>query len=178
MDERMPEPTLDLAAIVLRAQSGDVDAFEILYRQHVGRIYALTRRMCADDAQADELTQEVFVKAWEKLDSYRGESAFSSWLHRVAVNVVLGDRRAEGRRLARVTPQADIEGTAPTCRPDLGVDLARALDTLPARARQVFVLHHVEGLGHEEVADAMGTSIGTSKGQLHRARELLRRVLS
>jgi DNA-directed RNA polymerase specialized sigma24 family protein len=166
MDERMPEPTLDLAAIVLRAQSGDVDAFEILYRQHVGRIYALTRRMCADDAQADELTQEVFVKAWEKLDSYRGESAFSSWLHRVAVNVVLGDL------------QADIEGTAPTCRPDLGVDLARALDTLPARARQVFVLHHVEGLGHEEVADAMGTSIGTSKGQLHRARELLRRVLS
>jgi RNA polymerase sigma-70 factor (ECF subfamily) len=177
MDERMPEPTLDLAAIVLRAQRGDVDAFEILYRQHVGRIYALTRRMCADDAQADELTQEVFVKAWEKLDTYRGESAFSSWLHRVAVNVVLGDRRAECRRLARVTLD-EAEGAAPVARPDLGVDLARALDTLPARARQVFVLHHVEGLAHEEVADAMGTSIGTSKGQLHRARELLRRVLS
>lgn len=178
MDNRLTEPTLDLAAVVLRAQHGDMDAFEILYRQHVGRIHALTRRMCADDASADELTQEVFVKAWEKLDSYRGEAAFSSWLHRVAVNVVLGDKRSEGRRLARVTPLAEAEGVAPPDRrPDLGMDLERALDTLPARARQVFVLHHVEGLGHEEVAVAMGTTVGTSKGQLHRARELLRRVL-
>lgn len=178
---------MDLAAVVLRAQHGDVDAFEILYRQHVSRIYALTRRMSADDASADELTQQVFIKAWENLSSYRGEAAFASWLHRMAVNVVLGDKRAEGRRRARVIPLHDPEqdtGCSPraastTCaRPDLGIDLARAIDTLPDRARQVFVLHHVEGLAHEEVASAMGTTVGTSKGQLHRARELLRRVLS
>lgn len=174
---------MDLSAVVLRAQRGDVDAFEILYRQHVGRIWALTRRMCADDAAADELTQEVFVRAWESLAGYRGEAAFSSWLHRVAVNVVLGDKRSTARRLARVAPSPDLDeapsdGCALGRRPDLGLDLARAIDTLPDRARQVFVLHHVEGWGHEEVASAMGTTVGTSKGQLHRARELLRRVLS
>lgn len=180
MTNRTLEPMLDLAAVVLRAQHGDVDAFEVLYRQHVGRIWALTRRMSADDVAADELTQEIFVRAWENLASYRGQAAFSSWLHRVAVNVVLGGKRSDKRRLLRVVPQEDPEeGAAPVgSKPDLGIDLARAIDTLPERARQVFVLHHIEGLEHEEVARAMGTTVGTSKGQLHRARELLRRVLT
>ena len=154
-------------------------AFEQLYRWHVGRIYALSLRMACDPVAADELTQEVFVRAWEKLGSYRADAAFSTWLHPLAVHVLLGDRRSTGRRLARVEPVAEtdvIGGPAPSAVDAL--DLDRALATLPDRARQVFVLHEVEGWSHGEVAAAMGTTVGTAKGQLHRARALLRRFLS
>jgi RNA polymerase sigma-70 factor (ECF subfamily) len=164
---------------VRRAQSGDVDAFSDVYRDHVGRVFALCRRMTGDAALADEITQEVFVRVWERIDSYRGDAAFGSWLHRIAVNVLLTDRRAEGRRLARVFPMFD-PGDGPATPPrtgDTAIDLERALDTLPPKARQVFVLHDVEGWPHEEIADAMSTTVGTSKGQLHRARSLLRRAL-
>lgn len=166
---------------VLRAQHGDVDAFERIYRAHLGRIYALVRRLAADPVDADELCQEVFVRLWEKIASYRGESAFTTWLHRLAVNVVLGGRRSDGRRLARIVPTFDPDGAAhdPRSRShDAAIDLTRALDQLPPRARQVFVLHDVEGWPHEDIAAAMHTTVGTSKAQLHRARSLLRSALT
>lgn len=172
-----PEPDAD-ASDVHAARQGDVAAFERLYRRHVGRIHALCLRMAGDPVAAEELVQEVFVRAWERLAGFRGDAAFATWLHRVAVNVLLVDRRSTGRRLARVEPVAEVDGPGPLPSPGAALDLDRALATLPAKARQVFVLHEVEGLAHEEVADAMGTTVGTAKGQLHRARSLLRRFLS
>jgi RNA polymerase sigma-70 factor, ECF subfamily len=176
-----PPRAAQIPADIRRAQDGDLEAFERMYREHVGRIHALMRRLAADAVDADELCQEVFVRVWERLGSYRGESAFGTWLHRLAVNVALGGRRSDGRRLARVLPMAEPDSTAsdPSARShDAALDLARALEVLPARARQVFVLHDVEGWPHEEIAAAMDTTVGTSKAQLHRARSLLRSALS
>jgi RNA polymerase sigma-70 factor (ECF subfamily) len=177
---QQPPPADTVPIAVLRAQDGDVAAFETLYREHVGRVYNLVRRISGDPVAADELTQEVFVRLWERIGSYRGEAAFSTWLHRMAVNVSLGGRRSDGRRLARVLPLADPDAASPTSlrrTDDAALDLGRALDTLPERARQVFVLHDVEGWPHEEIAQVMATTVGTSKAQLHRARSLLRRAL-
>jgi RNA polymerase sigma-70 factor, ECF subfamily len=166
---------------VRRAATGEIGAFQELYRAHLGRVHALCRRMCGDPVAAEEMTQAVFIRAWERLGSFRGESAFGTWLHRLAVNVVLGDRRAEGRRLARVLPLHDpTEGHAgvPPRERDVAIDLQRALDELPPKARQVFVLFEIEGWPHEDIAKHMNTTVGTSKGQLHRARELMRRALA
>jgi RNA polymerase sigma-70 factor (ECF subfamily) len=180
---RTPLHPDDASDCIRRAQGGDVEAFEQLYRAYVGRIHALCRRMSGDPVAAEEITQVVFVRAWERLDSWRGEAAFGTWLHRLAVNVLLGDRRAEGRRLARVLPLRDptdghggVAGRAAAT--EAGLDLERALDTLPPKARQVFVLYEIEGWPHEEIARHMDTTVGTSKGQLHRARELMRRALA
>ncbi len=165
---------------VQRAQAGEVGAFEELYRQNVGRIYALCLRMAGDAAEAEELTQEAFVRAWEKLPSFGGRSAFSSWLHRLAVNVVLGRWRARGRRRERVVALADaatLSEPRHRPRPRQAVDLERAIRRLPTGARTIFVLHDVEGYRHREIAELTGLKEGTSKAQLHRARRLLREVL-
>lgn len=166
---------------VRRAQSGDTAAFESLYRQNIGRIFALCRRLCGGDEKlAEEVTQDAFVRAWEKLDSFRGDAAFSTWLHRVAVNVALGDRRIRVRRAAVETPLTEereaITGTAPS---PVGarMDLESAIARLPERARTVFVLHEVEGYRHDEIADMADMAVGTSKAQLHRARKLLKEWL-
>ena len=162
------------------AQLGDQDAFEQLYRLHAGRVYALCLRLAGDAVEARRLTQDVFVRAWERLGLFRGESAFSSWLHRLAVNVVLADRRAAGRRLRRVVTAADApahEGAAREDRTPERLDLERAIAGLPAGARAVFVLYDIEGYGHEEIAALTGIAVGTSKAQLHRARRLLREAL-
>ena len=180
----MPAPADPVAApaaeLVRRARRGDRRAFEALYRTHVGRVYALCLRMSGDRASADELCQGAFVRAWEKLDGYRGDAAFSTWLHRLTVNHVLGDRRSGLRRLARVVPVEDPEAAAPGRTPPagIGLDLERAIATLPTGARVVFVLHDVEGYAHPEVARLLGVTVGTSKAQLSRARRLLREVLS
>lgn len=165
---------------VLSAQQGDHDAFAQLYRLHAGRVYALCLRLAGDGAEAARLTQDVFVRAWERLGAFRGESAFSSWLHRLAVNVVLADRRAAGRRLRRVVTASDApahEGPAPDQWSPERLDLERAIAGLPPGARAVFVLHDVEGYSHEEIAAMTGTAVGTSKAHLHRARRLLREAL-
>ena len=162
------------------AQQGDVAAFERLYRENVDRIYALCLRMSGDGVRAQELTQDVFVRAWEKLGGFEGKSAFSTWLHRLAVNVVLGSKRAEGIRVGKVFGTDDLEAyETPTRPPDPGdaVDLERAIATLPPGARAVFVLHDVEGYKHEEIAELHGIAVGTCKAQLHRARRLLREAL-
>ena len=168
--------------LVRRAQAGDQAAFHELYRQHVGRVYAVCLRLSADAVRAEELTQDAFVRAWERLRTFRGESAFSSWLHRLAVNVFLAARRAERRRTERVMTSDDPaaldrgagEGGA---APGLGIDIERAIAALPAGAREVFVLHDVEGYQHREIAELVGIAEGTSKAQLFRARRLLRELL-
>lgn len=166
---------------VRRAQQGETAAFEQLYHAHVGRVYALCLRLCGDSARAEELTQDVFVRAWEKLESFQGKSAFSTWLHRLAVNVVLGDRRSEGVRVHRVfsTDEPEKYETPSTRASDPGtaMDLERAIAQLPPGARSVFVLHDVEGYKHEEIAQMQGSAVGTCKAQLHRARRLLREAL-
>ncbi len=166
--------------LVGEAQKGDFLAFERLYRDNERRVFALCLRLTCDAALAEELTQEVFVRAWRKLSSFRGESAFSSWLYPITVNAALTERRARRRRDARFVVTEDpaqLERAPRAPQPEAGFDLEKALATLPPGARAVFVLHDVEGRTHEEIAGLLDLAPGTSKAQLHRARRLLREVL-
>ena len=166
--------------LVRRAQAGDQTAFRDLYHQLAGRVYALCLRLTGDAGAAEERTQDVFVRAWDKLRSFRGESAFSSWLHRLAVNVVMNEHRTTFRREQRVAPAAAPEtlergGREPVV--GLNIDLERAIAALPEGAREVFVLFDIEGYSHAEIAHVTGIAEGTSKAQLFRARRLLRENL-
>jgi RNA polymerase sigma-70 factor, ECF subfamily len=171
---------------VARAAAGDRGAFERVYRLHVNRVYSLCVRMVSDRARAEELTQDVFVRAWEKLHLFRGESSFATWLHRLTVNVVLNARKGEGRERSRYE-ENDEESGGMDARPgvvgmplapgDL-LDLEEAITKLPPGARRVFVLHDVEGYKHEEIAEMLGVTSGATKAQLHRARLLLREALN
>jgi len=162
-------------ADVALAQAGDAHAFERLYRAHVNRIHSLVRRMAGGDADADELVQDVFVRAWQRLGTFRGEAAFGTWLHRLAVNLVLNWLKGAGRSRRIFDDDTALEfAPSRSARPDLAMDLEDALARLPRGARQIFVLHDVEGFRHEEIADLLGVTSGTSKAQLHRARMLMR----
>lgn len=166
---------------VAMAASGDREAFGRLYRKHESRVFSLCARMTGSSTKGEELTQDVFVRTWEKLPQFRGESAFSTWLHRLAVNVVLNARKTEGRANSR-TEEGDVsdERWTETGRMPLHIermDLQQAIAKLPAGARKVFVLHDVEGFKHEEIAELCGITAGGSKAQLHRARMLLREAL-
>ena len=166
---------------VALAAAGDRQAFERLYRAHANRVYSLCTRMCGSRSTGEELTQDVFVRTWEKLPQFRGESAFSTWLHRLAVNVVLNARKTAGKEAAR-TDESDVgderwdEGARAPLHLER-MDLTDAIAKLPAGARKVFVLHDVEGYKHEEIAVMCGITSGGSKAQLHRARLLLRGTL-
>jgi RNA polymerase sigma-70 factor (ECF subfamily) len=166
------------AADTALAASGDASAFERLYRTHVARVHSLVRRMLDAD-EADDLTQDVFVRAWQKLSTFRGESAFGTWLHRLAVNVVLARRKTLGVERGRYrTDEAALDGVSGRREtPEMSVDFEEALSRLPDGARQVFVLHDVAGYRHEEIARMLGVVPGTSKSQLHHARMALRRYL-
>jgi len=165
-------------ACIQRARSGDVDAFETLYREHSGRIYALCIRLQAGDkSEATELMQDVFIKAWRRLETFRGDSEFSSWLHRLTVNTMLENARSDRRRSARVLSMEDtslLPGAARSSGIDMKMDMEEAVASLPRGARLAFVLHDVEGYQHQEIAEQLGVSVGTIKAQLHRARRLLR----
>ena len=166
---------------IRRAQAGDVDAFEILYREQSGRIFALCLRLKAGDRiDATELMQDVFIKAWRRLETFRGDCAFSSWLHRLAVNTMLENARSDRRREARVLSMEDtslLPGAARSSGVDLTMDMEAAIASLPKGARLAFVLHDVEGYQHQEIAEQLKISVGTVKAQLHRARRLLRERL-
>jgi len=184
------------AALIERARAGDVSAFEHVYRREVGRVYALCLRMTADSVRARELTQSVFIRAWDRLASFRGDSQLSSWLHRIAVNEVLIDARTERRRRARVVLADDESmddapdgsgsrhgaaaglGITPAVDTESRIDLERAIAALPPGARTVFVLHDIEGYRHEEISRMTGSAEGTLRAQLHRARRLLMEALS
>jgi RNA polymerase sigma-70 factor, ECF subfamily len=159
------------------AASGDASAFERLYRRHVNRVHTLVRRMIGEDA--DEVTQDVLVRVWQKLGTFRGESAFATWVHRIAVNVALNHRsgRSRIRQLFGAEMPVDYEPGAKMPQPAIGIDFETALLRLPQGARRVFVLHDIEGYRHEEIAGLLGITAGTSKSQLHYARMALRRHL-
>ncbi len=166
---------------IRRAQLGDVDAFELLYHEHSGRIYALCLRLKAgDSSDATELMQDVFIRAWRRLSTFRGDCAFSSWLHRLAVNTMLENARSDNRRIARVLTMDDtsrLAGAARSSGVELKMDMEGAIASLPRGARLAFVLHDVEGYQHQEIAEQLSVSVGTVKAQLHRARRLLRERL-
>jgi RNA polymerase sigma-70 factor (ECF subfamily) len=166
---------------IRRAQAGDVDAFELLYREHAGRIFALCLRLEAgDSADATELMQDVFIKAWRRISTFRGDCAFSSWLHRMTINTMLENARSDRRRIARVLPMDDtslLPGAARSSGVELKMDMENAIASLPRGARLAFVLHDVEGYQHQEIAEQLSVSVGTIKAQLHRARRLLRERL-
>jgi len=167
--------------VVRRAQQGDVDAFERLYRAHAPAVHALARRMLGNDGAAREMVQDVFVRAWERLGSFRGESAFGTWLHRVGVNLILNQLRVARRDVARFIDD-DTDDDAPATRSPDGsiearIDLDAAIARLPAGARTVFVLHDVEGYAHDEIARMLGLAPGTIRAQLWRARRQLMKHL-
>lgn len=173
--------TTDDQFLIAKAQAGDVPAFEELYRRNSSRIYAVCMRMCGNAGYAEEMTQEAFIRAWQRLSSFRGDAQFSTWMHRVAVNVVLSDRRSRAKRMEKVTDpleHQEIRLAARSDVPGLSVDLEEAIAKLPTGARDVFVLHDIEGYKHKEIADMTGIATGTSKAHLHRARRLLREHLS
>jgi RNA polymerase sigma factor (sigma-70 family) len=166
-------------ALARRAAGGDVAAFECLYRRHCGRVHGVIARLVGNaSARAEDLTQEAFVRAWQALPQFRFESALSTWLHRLAVNTALMELRSRrgGPRFDDDEDALDDVGTVDSAgrATALGMDLERAVATLPPRARAVLVLHDVEGWKHEEIANELGMAVGSSKAQLHRARHLLR----
>lgn len=165
-------------ADAVRAAGGDTAAFERLYRRHTARIHSLARRMLGAE-HADEVTQDVFVRAWQKLALFRGEAAFGTWLHRLAINVMLA-RRGEFARNRDRFSNDEQEFAKLSSRPvglDAKLDFEAALQHLPDGARAIFVLHDIEGYKHEEIAHMLNVSAGTSKSQLHRARMALRQHL-
>jgi RNA polymerase sigma-70 factor (ECF subfamily) len=180
------EPVQATPDDVALAARGDRRAFERLYRSHVDRVFSLCARMVGDKSRAEELTQDVFVRTWEKLGQFRGQSAFGTWLHRLAVNVVLNDRQVERRRRDRHEEGVEDMDTLShgDARPHevevpgLSIDLEQAIATLPPGARKVFVLHDVQGYTHEEIGEMLGVTAGGCKAQLHRARMLLRASLT
>lgn len=172
----------DEPGLVQAATEGDCAAFEKLYRRHRDRIYGLMWRLAGGDAAlAEDLLQESFVRAWQKLDSFRGDSRFGTWLHRLSANVALTDRRTRLRKVGRETPlDSGVERTTAgerDVRAAQQMDLEAAIAGLPTRARTVLVLYDIEGYSHAEISDLTGMAVGSSKAQLHRARRLVREEL-
>ena len=184
---KLKSKDLTEAEAIERAKQGDAEAFEVLYDLHRRRVYSLCLRMTANTAEAEDLTQEAFLQLFRKIGTFRGESAFSTWLHRMAVNVVLMRLRKKGLPLVPLEDTVETEEDGP--KKELGapdavlagsvdrMELQRAVEALPPGYRSIFVLHDVEGYEHNEIADLVGCSIGNSKSQLHKARMKLRELL-
>ena len=177
----VPEPPARDTSVNARAKAGDIETFEEIYREHAPRVYALCLRLTANPVEARDLTQDTFVRAWEALPNFRGDANITTWLHRIAVNAMLMQRRSTRRRLSRVTlveDERDDDDVAPqgsVAPADVGsaIDLERAIAALPPGVRRAFVMHDVEGYSHEEIARMTGLAAGTLRAQLHRARQLL-----
>lgn len=166
--------------LVERAREGDQVAFRALYDANVDRIYRLAHRMVGEDDLARDFTQDAFLRAWQRLDQFRGDSAFSTWLHAIAVSVVLNGLRKVDRHRKRERSLEDAENVSPGRRvldPDARERLKGAVDELPEMYRTVFLMHDLEGYGHGEIAEILGVAEGTSKARLFRAREKLRTSL-
>lgn len=175
-----PSAIIDHLDLVRRAQDGDKTAFEALYRAEVGRVYAVCKRMSGDPTKAEILTQDAFVQAWKSLAQFRGDSAFSSWLFRIAVNIVRMSQRSDARRRSHIVADDALDEWPPPLerpRNDDAIDLEDAIAALSPQARSVLVLHEIEGFSHDEIAGMLEIAPGTSKAHLHRARKLLRERL-
>ncbi len=163
---------------VRKAQAQDAAAFEALYRLHVDKVYGLCLRMTGNASEAEDCVQDAFIQAWTKLDKFRGESAFGTWMHRVAVNTVLGRMRKSRREQDRIRAVAEVSSVPDSIGDNGGLqDLELAINELPSGARHVFVLHGVYGYSHGETSGMLGIAEGTSKAQFHRARRLLAQQL-
>ena len=172
--------------LVLRAQQGDADAFAALFNEHKTKVYSTCLRMTANHAEAEDLTQDIFLHVFRKLASFRGESAFSTWLHRVTINTVLMRFRRNKMRQIPLEARSHPNGAR---EPEYGrgdgrlngavdrITLRRALGELPGGYRKIFLLHEVDGYQHHDIADLLGCSVGTSKSQLHKAKLRLRELL-
>jgi len=165
--------------LISKAKEGDTNAFEKLYRINVSRVYAVCLRISCDKRRAEELTQDVFVKAWENLNSFREESLFFTWLYKIAVNTSLLELRKRKRWLARFKNFSDLLNfdKKVSISVNTTIDLDNAVSYLPKKARLVFVLHDIEGYKHDEIAELLSVKSGTTKAQLHRARKLLREAM-
>ncbi len=173
-------PVWDEDALIRRAQAGDAEAFERIYEIYVRRMYALSLRMVTNHQTAEELTQDIFVRLWEAIGSFRFESAFGTWLHRLGTNVVLGHIRSNKRHDDKVTSGVDLESFENGLRqamPETKMDLEKAIGLLPDGAKQVLVLHDIEGYRYREIAEMTNVAEGTVKSQLNRARRLVREAL-
>ena len=186
METQSPVPTElsarlpDQRLLIERARRGEASAHRALYDTHVDRIYRLTCRLTGSEELAREMTQDTFVRAFNSLDSFRGDSAFGTWLHTIAVSVTLNELKRQKRERARNAPveQAELLAhTAPVSDPVLRQKLAAAVAALPEGCRTVFLMHDAEGYTHEEIAEALGVTSGTSKAQLARSRSKLRAAL-
>ncbi|HMG34687.1 MAG TPA: sigma-70 family RNA polymerase sigma factor [Blastocatellia bacterium] len=167
------------------AAAGDVSAFETLYQQHNRRVYSLCMRMLGSGSKAEDMTQEVFLQVYRKIGSFRGDSAFTTWLHRLTVNQVLMHFRRRGVKLEHTSEEGDFTNVVETPLQSTRrismvekIALEKAIEQLPPGYRTVFVLHDIEGYEHEEISDMLKVSIGTSKSQLHKARMRLRELLT
>jgi RNA polymerase sigma-70 factor (ECF subfamily) len=169
------------ADLVARCQAGDVEAFGTLYRNHAPRIYALASRMAGSPDEGEDLLQEIFLQAFRKLGSFKGEAAIGTWLYRLALNHCLDFVRSKQAKMGKVTDTLDaetsIEPAARRDTPIARIDLERAIERLPAGCREAFVLHDIEGFDHKEVGDVLGIAEGTSKSQVFKARMKLRAFL-
>jgi RNA polymerase sigma-70 factor (ECF subfamily) len=165
--------------VVRRAQSGDVEAFESVYRMHAAAVFALCRRMVGDEGEARDLMQDIFVRAWERLTSFRGQSSLGTWLHRLGVNVILEHLRGRKRDAGRLIDGDDdsFGSRSSAGQLDTRMDVNAALVHLPAGARTVFVLHDIEGYSHDEISQMTGIAPGTARAQLFRARRALMKLL-
>jgi RNA polymerase sigma-70 factor, ECF subfamily len=182
-DDALPElrSAVQEQELIARARLGDGAAERALYDAHVDRVYRLSFRMAGDDELARDFTQETFIRAFAKLEGFRGDAAFSTWLHRIATTVALNGLRKVKRfrrREAELDEAAEVASRGRAAEPDLKVRLRQAIDGLPVGYRTVFVMHDVEGFTHEEIAGALGVETGTSKAQLSRARAKLREALA
>ena len=186
--QRQPSDSIE-ADLIERAKQGDAQAFQALYDKHKRRVYSLCLRMTSNTAEAEDLTQEAFLQLYRKIATFRGESAFSTWLHRLSVNVVLMHLRKKSLPLVSLEETTQGSGEDDTPKKDFGAEdmalagsidrlrLQKAVDDLPPGYRTIFVLHDVEGYEHNEIAAIVGCSIGNSKSQLHKARMKLRDML-
>lgn len=169
-------------ALVASVQAGDVDAFEALYKQHAARIYSLASRMAGSPDEGEDLVQEIFLQAYRKLGSFKGDASVGTWLYRLAINHCLDFVRGRRAKMGRVTDTLDAAGSfepvSPRETPLARLDLERAIEQLPPGCREAFVLHDVEGFDHKEVARLLGIAEGTSKSQVFKARMKLRGLLA
>jgi len=166
--------------LIAQAKSGNKGAFEDIYRIHVGRVYGVCLRILGDHFRAEDVTQQVFIRSWVKLSSFRGESSFGSWIHRLAVNVALNELKASASMQNRYSFLDDLQTKSAyqgSYSLETQIDLEKAIAALPTGARVVFVLHEIEGFNHKDIANKLGLAIGTCKAQLSRARKLLREAL-
>ena len=183
----MPVPSKAVTAsppetdLVARCRAGDVDAFETIYRQHSARVYSLACRMAGSPEEGEDLLQEIFLQAYQKIGGFKGESSIGTWLYRLALNHCLDFVRSRRAKMAKVTDTLDTDGAmeplAPRDTPVARLDLDRAMRQLPPGCREAFVLHDVEGFDHKEVASLLGIAEGTSKSQVFKARAKLRALL-